>query len=97
MSEITLGELTIFGEDSKLDSLLGNQRTFSLANQRYWPVSIGIRLNPLSLIALVEEDTIFVISRAWDEAEKFASLQPDSNPELPTILSGDLFVELRGT
>ena len=35
MSEITLGELTIFGEDSKLDSLLGNQRTFSLANKQY--------------------------------------------------------------
>ena len=24
MSEITLGELTIFGEDGKLDTLLGN-------------------------------------------------------------------------
>ena len=24
MSEITLGELTVFGEDSKLDTLLGN-------------------------------------------------------------------------
>lgn len=35
MSEITLGELTIFGDDSKLDSLLGNQPTFSLANKQY--------------------------------------------------------------
>lgn len=35
MSEITLGELTIFGEDSKLDSLLGNKPTFSLANKQY--------------------------------------------------------------
>lgn len=25
MSEITLGELTIFGEEGKLDTLLGNQ------------------------------------------------------------------------
>ena len=40
---------------------------------------------------------MFVISRAWDEAEKFPSLQPDSNLELTTILSGDLFLELRGT
>ena len=31
MSEITLGELTIFGEESKLDSLLGNKFTSSLA------------------------------------------------------------------
>lgn len=97
MSEITLGELTIFGEDSKLDSLLGNKPTFSLANKQYWPVSIAMRLNSLSLIALVEEDTIFVISWAWDEAEKFPSLQPNSNLELPTILSGDLFLDLRGT
>ena len=33
MSEITLGELTIFGEDSKLDALLGNYyHHFSFGN-----------------------------------------------------------------
>ena len=40
MSEITLGELTIFGEDSKLDALLGNYyHHFSFGNlysAAYW-------------------------------------------------------------
>ena len=36
MSEITLGELTIFGEESKLDTLLGNQ-CCSLAIKKFAP------------------------------------------------------------